>query len=400
MTSIQYSAESKPVRSMRKRLAALAAGGLILAVVAAVGLAKFPFWASAPGPAAAPLIPVQIATVTRRDVPVYLDGLGTVQAFNTVTLKTQVDGQLQSVLFTEGQNVKKGDLLAVVDPRPFQSALDQAVAKIEQDKANIANAQYLLQKDQELATKIITTAEQVEMQQATLDGFKAQLTQDQAARDDAAVQLSYTQLRSPIDGRTGFRQVDQGNQVQTTDVNGVVVITQTQPISVISTLSEDDLPVLQTALKAGPVQVTAFTRDGGTALSTGTLSTIDNEIDQTTGTVRLKSTFANADEKLWPGQFIDLRVLQKTLAGATTIPSPALQRGPEGFFVYLVNSDNTVSPHPVTPGPIADETTVIASGLSAGERVVTSGQYRLEPGSKVSFASPSVVAPSATSKGN
>jgi multidrug efflux system membrane fusion protein len=358
-----------------------------LAVVAVVGIAAGAIWlfsteqGVATAPAPAPAIPVELAKPMIEDVPVYLDGLGTVEAFNTVNVRTRVDGELQQILFTEGQSVKKGDLLAVVDPRPFQNALDEATAKVQQDQANLANARYLLTKDQSLAKQNIVTQESLEAQQSTVAGLMAQLAQDQAAKQDADVSLSYTEIRSPIDGRTGIRQVDQGNQVHAADVNGIVTITQTQPISIISTLPEDELPAVRQAMQAGPVEVTAFTRDRSSKLATGTLSLVDNEIDQTTGTARLKSTFANEGEALWPGQFVDTRVRQKVLKNAITIPSAALQRGNNGFFVYVVGSDGTVASKTVTVGPIDAGRAVIASGLDGTEQVVTSGQYRLQPGS-------------------
>jgi multidrug efflux system membrane fusion protein len=334
----------------------------------------------------APSVPVQAAKPQTKDVPVYLEGLGTVQAFNTVEIKARVDGELQSVLFREGQDVKKGDLLAVIDPRPYQAAVDQAAAKIQQDQANLANAQYLLSKDQTLEKQNVTTAETVETQQSAVTGFVAQLAEDQAAKESADVSLSYTQIRSPIDGRTGIRSVDVGNQIHTTDTSGIVTITQTRPISVISTLREDDLGEVQDALKAGPVEVAALSMDQHSVLSTGTLSLIDNEIDQTSGTLRIKSTFENADGALWPGQFIRLRVREKVLAHALTVPSSALQRGPDGYFVYVVGNDSTVAAQKVTAGPIDDGSAVIESGLGGTESVVTAGQYRLEQGTRVSVA--------------
>jgi multidrug efflux system membrane fusion protein len=333
------------------------------------------------------LIPVQVASAKREDVPIYLTGLGTVQAFNTVTVRSRVDGQLQQVLFTEGQMVKKGALLAVIDPRPFQAALDEATAKIAQDQANLKNAQLILGRDEKLTAKQFTTVETTDTQRAMVDQLQGQLELDQAAKDNAATQLSYTQLTSPIDGRTGIRQVDEGNIIHATDTNGLVVITQIEPISVISTLPEDDLPAVREAMNAGSAQVEAFTSDGSIDLGNGKLSLIDNQIDQTTGTIRLKSTFPNKEQKLWPGQSVQLQLLQRTARNATTVPSQALQRGPDGFFVYVVAADDTVAVRPVKPGQIAHHTAVIESGLAPGERVVTSGQYRVQPGSKIAAQS-------------
>lgn len=333
--------------------------------------------------AALPPVPVHVETTQLTNVPVFLDGLGTVQAFNTVTMKTRIDGQVQKILFTEGQNVKKGDLLAVIDPRGYQAAVEEASAKLQQDQANLTNANFILVRDQKLAAQNITTAEQLETQQSLVASLQAQIAQDQAAKDSATVSLSYTNIVAPINGRTGFRLVDEGNEVHTTDTNGIVVITQTKPISVVSTLSEDDLPTVRKALNAGPVQVVAYTRDGSSPIASGTLTLVDNVIDQSSGTARLKSTFANLDEALWPGQFVDTRIQSEIMNGAITISSDALQRGPNGYFVWMVDHDNVVSPQPVKPGPIQDDRAVVTSGLDAGQVVVTSGQYRLAPGAKI-----------------
>jgi len=380
---MQASPSSRPSRRLPRIGGALAA----LLVLAGAGAAV---WfgddrpAMAMGPTPTPPVPVQIVTATREDVPVYLTGLGTVQAFNTVTIKTRVDGELQEVRFTEGQLVKKGDLLAVIDPRPFQAALDEATAKVEEDEANLANAKVILERDSKLTAKEFTTVETTDNQRTLVAQLQAQLALDQAAKSNAATQLSYTQLISPLDGRTGIRMVDQGNIVHATDATGLVVITQTEPISVVSTLPEDDLALVREALLVGTVEVAAFTADGATNLGSGTLSLIDNQIDQTTGTIRLKSTFPNADEKLWPGQFVQLRLLQTTERNAVTVPSQAVQRAPDGFFVYVAKSDATVEARQIKTGQIADGRAIIASGIEAGERVVTAGQYRLEPGSKIS----------------
>ncbi|MBW9116834.1 efflux RND transporter periplasmic adaptor subunit [Rhizobium cauense] len=329
-------------------------------------------------------VPVTTSKPRTEDFPVYLDGLGTVQALYTVSVKTRVDGELQQVLFTEGQEVKKGDLLAVVDPRPYQAAVDQASAKIQQDEADLANAQYLLAKDQRLAKQGITTDEALEAQQSQVSQLTAQLAQDRAAKEAADVSLSYTNLRSPIDGRTGIRLIDAGNQVHTTDTSGIVTITQTQPISVVSTLREDDLGMLRAAMKAGAVPVVAMSDDLSTRLADGTLLLIDNEIDQSTGTVRVKSTFPNMDGALWPGQFVNIRILVKTIVHAVTVPSAALQRGPGGYFVYVVTKDGTASVRKIKAGPTADGRAVIETGLNVSEEVITQGQYRLEEGTVVS----------------
>jgi len=378
--------EKEPRRS---RLGAVAA---VLVIVAAVAGATF--WyvrddrAMATVKREPPPVPVEIAAAKREDVPIYLNGLGTVEAYNTVTMRARIDGELQQVLFTEGQMVRKGDLLAVIDPRPFQAALDEAAAKVAQDQADLANAKTVLDRDEQLSSKQFTTVETTDNQRAAVEQLQAQLLEDQAAQNAAATQLSYTRLTSPIDGRTGIRLVDQGNIVHATDTTGIVVITQMQPISTISTLSEDDLPAVNDALQAAPVPVTAFTTDGKSQLGDGTLSLIDNEIDQATGTIRLKSSFPNKDQALWPGQSVEVRVLQRLERDATTIPSAALQRGADGFFVYVVGSDDKVAARPLKPGQIAGGRVVVVDGLSAGERVVTAGQYRLETGVRIAAEKP------------
>jgi multidrug efflux system membrane fusion protein len=341
-------------------------------------------------------VPVQVASPLITNVPIYLDGLGAVQAFNTVTVKSRVDGQLQSVNFVEGQYVKKGDLLAVIDPRPYQAALDQAVAKIQQDEADLANAKFLLGKDQKLSQQGITTQETLEAQESQVSQLIAQLAQDKAAKTAADISLSYTQITSPIDGRTGIRLIDAGNQIQTTDSGGIVVVTQMQPISVISTLREDDLSSVQQAQTQGTVDVEALSSDKSTKLATGNLSLIDNEIDPSSGTIRIKSEFQNADNALWPGQFLTLRLRDRTLADALTVPSSALQRGADGFYVYVVNPDSTASVRKVSPGPIEDGKAAIVTGLESSDKVVTQGQYRLQEGTKVSISAPQSSANSAS----
>lgn len=382
MTTIRTTAEPR-----KHRRPALAAATVVL-VVAGVSAASF--WVAGSEPTVAaptavvPAVPVQVALPSVQEVPVYLDGLGTVQANYTVNITPRVDGELQSVQFTEGQAVKKGDLLVTIDPRPYQAAADQAAAKIKQDQADLANAQYLLAKDEKLSLQQIVTQETVEQQQSQVASVTAQLAEDQAAKEAADVSLSYTEIRSPIDGRTGIRRVDMGNQVHTTDTTPIVTITQTQPISVVSTLREDDLSAVRDAVKSGPVEVIALSMDRSRTLATGMLSLIDNVIDQNSGTIRIKSTFENGDDALWPGQFVLLRVKQKTLHQAITIPSSALQRGADGFFVYVVDGNGNAAFRKVTPGSTENGRAVITSGLTGNEQVVTAGQYRLDAGTHVS----------------
>jgi membrane fusion protein, multidrug efflux system len=347
--------------------------------------------ATAPPPP--PAIPVQIAAAATRDVPHYLIGLGTVQAFNTVTVKTQVDGQLQKVAFTEGQSVKAGDLLAQVDPRPFRAVLDEAIAKKAQDEAQIANAKRDLQRFEDLAKQGYAAQQQDDTQRALVAQLNAQIIGDQAAIDNAQTQLDYTIITSPIDGRTGIRLVDQGNIVHAADPNGIVVVTQLAPISVIFTLPEDDLDSVRKGMAVGPVAIDVVSNDDSQVIATGTLALIDNEIDQTTGTIRLKGTFPNKDGALWPGEFVNIRLLADTARNVTTIPSMALQRGPDGYSVFVVKPDKTVDIRRLKVGQIADGIAVIEDGIAAGEQVVTSGQYRLQPGAQIEVESADASSP-------
>jgi multidrug efflux system membrane fusion protein len=346
-----------------------------------------PAKAQAPPPAP-PAIPVQAATVRRADVPIEEAGLGSVQAFNTVTVKVRVDGELQKIGFIEGQTVKAGDLLAQIDPRPFQAQLDQTVAKEAQDQAQLGNARLDLQRFSDLATRQFATQQSVDTQKALVAQLEATVKGDAAAIENARVQLGYTTITAPIAGRTGIRLVDQGNIVHTTDPNGIVVLTQLQPISVIFTLPEDDLPAIADAQAQGPISVTAMSRDDKSELDRGTLALVDNEIDQTTGTLRLKATFPNPHNRLWPGQFINVRLLLRTDRDVLTVPSDAVQRSASGLYVYRVKPDNTVELQPIEVGPYADNVAVVTAGLEPGDRVVTAGQYRLQPGVRVAIAEP------------
>jgi membrane fusion protein, multidrug efflux system len=333
--------------------------------------------------AAPQAIAVNTAAVSRADVPIYLQGLGTVQAFYTVTVTARVDGELQRIAFTEGQTVRKGDLLAQIDPRPNQAAYDQALATKAKDESLLANAKrdydrYTLLQPQNLASK-----QTVDTARALVDQFTAQLKVDQAIIDNARTQLEYTRITSPINGRTGIRLIDPGNIVHAAGTAGIVVVTQVQPISVVFTLPEEELAAIGAALASGPVPVTTLSRDGGTVLDQGTLTLIDNEIDQTTGTAKLKATFSNANNTLWPGQYVNARVLVRTEHNALTLPTAAVQLGPDGPFTYVVKSDSTVEMRPLKIGAESEGMTVIKDGLAFNERVVTSNQYRLQPGAHV-----------------
>jgi multidrug efflux system membrane fusion protein len=327
-----------------------------------------------------PAIAVDSAAASHTDVPVYLQGLGTVQAFYTVTVTARVDGELQKIDFTEGQTVHKGDLLAQIDPRPNQAAYEQAVATKEKDAAQLDNAKldldrYILLQPQDLASK-----QTVDTARATVNQLTAQVKVDQAMVDNARTQLDYTRITSPINGRTGIRLIDPGNIVHAAGTTGIVVVTQVQPISVVFTLPEENLSAIGGAMTAGTVQVTTLSRDGNTVLDQGTLSLIDNEIDQATGTAKLKATFSNARNTLWPGQYVNARVLVRTERDALTVPTSAVQLGPNGPFTYVIKNDSTVEVRALELGDESGGLTVIKKGLALNERVVTSNQYRLQAG--------------------
>ena len=380
----------------RKR--AIAAGAALVALIAAVwlGLKHQP---AAAATQKAPPINVDTAGVVQADVPIYLQGLGTVQAFYTVTVTARVDGELQKVGFVEGQTVHKGDLLAQIDPRPNRAAFEQAVATKAKDAAQLANAKrdferYTILQPQDLASK-----QTVDTQRAMVDQLTAQLQVDQAQIDSARTQLDYTRITSPIDGRTGIRLVDPGNIVHAADTTGIVVVTQVQPITVMFTLPEEALDAVNSALASGPVKVTTVTRNGGVALDEGTLQLIDNQITSATGTLKLKAVFSNPHNALWPGQFVNARVLVRTDRNVTTIPTAAVQLGPNGPFTYVVKSDSTVEVRPLKIGDESDGMTIVSGGLALHERVVTSNQYRLQAGTLVrsAAAAPAAASPPSAS---
>jgi multidrug efflux system membrane fusion protein len=332
---------------------------------------------------AAPAIAVDAAAVTHADVPIYLQGLGTVQAFYTVTVTARVDGELQSIAFNEGQTVHKGDLLAQIDPRPNQAAYAQALATKVKDAAQLANAKRDLERYTVLQPQDLASKQTVDTQRAAVDQLAAQLQVDQALIDNARTQLDYTRITSPINGRTGIRLIDPGNIVRAAATTGIVVVTQVQPIAVIFTLPEENLAAVSAALTVGQVNVTTLSRDGSTVLDQGTLTLIDNEIDQATGTARLKATFTNAHNSLWPGQYVNARVLIRTDRNVLTLPTAAVQLGPNGPFTYVVKPDSTVEVRPLKIGDESAGMTVVTAGLNLNERVVTSNQYRLQAGTHV-----------------
>ena len=333
-------------------------------------------------------IAVEAAAAARANVPVNVEGLGTVQAFNTVTVTTRVDGALQKLGFVEGQPVHQGDLLAQIDPRPFQAALGLAEAAKAKDEAQLASAKQDLERYTILAPQNLASQQVLDAQKATVSGLGAQIKGDQANIDNARTQLEYTRITSPIEGRTGIRKVDVGNNVHATDTTGIVVVTQVQPITVIFTLPEETLAEINKAMNAGALQVAAVARDATTELDRGTLQLVDNQIDQATGTIRLKAVFPNKDNSLWPGQYINARVLLRTQQNALTIPDAAVQRGPNGLFAYVIKEDSTVEARPLHVGQEANGIAVVQGGLREGERVATTNQYRLEPGVHVRIIPP------------
>ena len=329
-------------------------------------------------------VPVVEGVVTMRKVPIYLDGLGTVQAFNTVTVRARVDGQLLKVAFTEGQDIKAGDVLAQLDPAPYQATLDQALAKKAQDEAQLGNARVDLSRYADLLKTDSITQQIYDTQKALLSQLEAAVKADQAAIESARVNLDYTTIRSPIDGRAGIRQVDAGNILHATDGNGIVVLTQLRPISVLFTLPEQSLPKLQAFENPEkPFIVLAVSRDDSNVLAEGTLAVIDNQIDTTTGTIKLKATFANENLRLWPGQFVNTRLLLTTRDDAPVVPASVVQRGPEGAFAFVIEPDQTVTMRSVKVAQIESGFALIDAGLKPGERVVVDGQYKLQPGSHV-----------------
>jgi multidrug efflux system membrane fusion protein len=343
---------------------------------------------AAPPPKLPSAVQVNTAVAAQSDVPLYLGGLGTVQAFYTVTVSPRVDGELVKVGFTEGQMVKKDDLLAQIDPRPYQATYDQAVATKGKDEAQLANAQRDLERYVTLAPQNFTSKQVLDTQKALVAQLTAQVKADQASIDAAKTQLDYTTITSPISGRTGIRQVDPGNNLHAASDTGIVVVTQMQPISLIFTLPEEDLADVADGMKNGTLTVQALSRDDKTVLGTGSLMLVDNQIDQTTGTIKLKASFPNEDTKLWPGQFVNAKVQAQTKHNAITVPSAAIQRGPTGVFVYVVKPDETVEMRQIQVGDEVDGKTVVTAGLQPGERVTTSNEYRLQPGIKVSYTPP------------
>jgi multidrug efflux system membrane fusion protein len=341
-------------------------------------------------------VPVIAAATSLADVPVYRDGVGTVRALNTVTVRAQVEGKLVEVAFKEGQDVKRGQVLARIDPTTFQAQLDQAVAKKAQDEATLSNARLDLERYQRLVESNSVARQQLDTQKATVSQLEALVKLDQAAIENVRAILQYTTIAAPIDGRTGIRQVDEGNIVRGSDPNGIVVITQLRPISILFTLPQQQLSDVARAMAKGPPAVEAFGPDNRTVIDRGTLLVVDNQVDQTTGTIKLKAEFPNQDLQLWPGQFVNVRLLIDTLQQVVVAPTAAVQRGPTGIFAFVVQPDNTVAVRPITVTQQTETQAVIATGLQPGERVVTTGFARLTAGSQVVVTNAEQVPPPGT----
>jgi multidrug efflux system membrane fusion protein len=333
-------------------------------------------------------VPVLVAPAARADVPVYLDAVGTIKALNTVTVRPQVDGKLLSVNFKEGDDIKKGDVLAKIDPVIYQAQLNQAIAKKAQDEAQLANSKIDLERYERLAATAAINKQQADTQRALVAQNTALVQADQAAIDNAQAMLGYTTITAPIDGRTGIRMVDEGNYVRSADTNSsIVVITQLQPISVLFNLPQQDLSQVNSAFEKSPLNVEAQRSDNDAVIDRGVLRVVDNQVDQTTGTVKLKAEFPNAKLQLWPGQFVNIRLLVDTLKQVVVIPTGAVQRGPNGTFVYVVKDDDTVTVRPITLQKQDETQTVVSKGLEPPERVVTTGFVRLTDGTKVAIGS-------------
>jgi membrane fusion protein, multidrug efflux system len=361
--------------------------GIALLICAALaGCSREQKNAKASGPP--PAIPVGVATVQQRDFPVYLTGLGSVLAFNTVALKSRIDGQIMQVNFQEGQDVREGELLIQIDPRPYQVALATAQANLQRDEAQLQNAKVQYERMKALYAGGVIAKQDLDTQEASFGQYEGTIAADKAAIDSAKLNLVYTRITSPINGRIGLRQVDIGNYVQASSTTPMVVITQMHPIAIVFTLPEDQLQAVRQRMKQGTLEVNVYSRDDQTKLSTGKLLTIDNQIDPTTGTAKLKAVFENPDNNLWPNQFVNVHLLLETRKDAITMPAAAIQRGPQGTFTYLVDSKNTVQMKPVQIALTQGNVVVVGSGVDPGDRVVTDGQEKLQAGTRVNPQAP------------
>jgi membrane fusion protein, multidrug efflux system len=363
----------------------------LLVIAAAAGALYYVFTSHAPQQqrrsrfAAEGPVPVLVAAAKTADVPVYLEAVGTVKALNTVTVKPQIDGKLIAVNFKEGQDVKKGDVLARIDPVTYQAQLDQTLAKKAQDEAQLANAKNDLVRYEKLAASNAINKQQADTQRALVAQYTAVVQSDQAAIENASALLGYTTITAPVDGRTGIRQVDEGNIVRASDSTGIVVITQIKPISVLFNLPQQDLTQVNAAFAKGPLSVEAQRSDTNAVIDSGTLTVVDNQVDPSTGTVKLKAEFPNANVQLWPGQFVNVRLLINTLKDVVVIPTGAVQRGPNGTFVYVIDDQNKAMMRPITVSKQDEAQAVVSKGVTPPERVVTTGFARLTDGTKVSI---------------
>lgn len=362
----------------------LPAAIVILVCAGLLGCSSADSKASTARAATQQVTPVSVATALRQDVPVYLTGLGSVTAYNTVSVRSRIDGQLTEIHFKEGEHVKKGDLLAVIDPRPYEVQLSQAQAALYRDQAQLRDASLNYERYKGLfESSGAMSQQQVDSQKAAMDQLEGTVRSDQAAIDNVKLQIVYCRITAPIGGRIGLRLVDQGNMVHAADTNPMLVITQLEPIAVLFTLPEDNLPAVAKRMASGALPVEAYSRDDQTKLGTGKLQTIDNQIDQTTGTGKLKAVFDNTDDVLWPNQFVNVRLLLDTRKDNIVVPAAAVQRGPQGTYVFVVKSDNKVDLRPVTVALTQNNLSAIATGLAADEVVVTDGQDKLQSGSTV-----------------
>jgi multidrug efflux system membrane fusion protein len=388
-TPIKEPVTTKP--SLTRRTATW---GLVLLVLAGAGYYFFAGTTQTPqrggrgrGGGEGP-VPVLAVAAKRADVPIYLGAVGTVRALNTVTVRAQVDGKLLSVNFQEGQDVKKGDVLAQIDPTTFKATLDQAVAKKAQDEAQLANTRNDLARYERLAATNAINQQQADTQKALVAQNEALVQADQAAIDNARAMLGYTTIVAPLDGRTGIRQVDAGNIIHASDTNGVVIITQITPISVLFNLPQQNLDSVNATFAKGALPTDALRSDDDKVIASGRLTVVDNQVDQSTGTVKLKAEFPNTDRQLWPGQFVNVRLLVDTLKQVIVIPTGAVQRGPKGTFVYVVKDDNSVAVQAITVQQQDEDQAVVSKGLEPPQRVVTTGFSRLAEGTKVQATAP------------
>jgi len=366
-------------------------GAAFLAVVVMVVIWRLSSGTEAPNAAAqtpAPGIPVTAGTVAAQNVPVFLQGIGTVQAYNMVAVKSRVDGQIVKVDFKEGQDVKAGDPLFQIDPRPFQAALEQAQAAKQKDEAQLTGAQLDLDRYEKLIGSGWQTRQSYDQQKAQVGQLQAAIKGDEAQINTAKLNLSYSDIRSPIDGRLGARLVDKGNLVHANDNTALVTISEVKPIFVSFTLPQETLDDIRENQNKAPLVVLAYNGDGTKQLAEGKLTMIDNAVDQATGTIRLKARFDNDEERLWPGAFVSARVILSVRKDVATVPSQTVQQGPNGHYAYVIKPDDTVERRAVDVASIQDGIAVVTKGLAAGERVVVDGQYRLTNGARVKISAP------------